>query len=104
MLVEMRTYNIKVGKLKTFISIYDQDIRKTHIEILGNQLGFFSSEIGELNQVIHLYGFNSYEDRINRRKKLYENKDFINYVLKVADLIISQKSQILLLTSFSKIR
>ena len=104
MIVEMRTYNIKIGKTKEFINIYNNDIRETHIKILGNQIGFFYTEFGQLNQVIHLYGYINYEDRTNRRKILSENDDFKNYALKVSGLLLTQTSQILIPTDFSKIR
>ena len=41
MIIEMRTYNIKVGRLNDFINIYDKEIRAMHTKILGNQIGFF---------------------------------------------------------------
>ncbi len=104
MIIEMRTYTIKVGKLQEFIKIYDEDIRKIHTEILGNQLGFFYSEFGDLNQVIHLYGYDSYYERDKRRKVLSENEEFKNYVKKVEDLISSQTSQVLMPTEFSNIK
>tara|TARA_Y100000389_G_scaffold70248_1_gene66965 strand:+ start:78 stop:392 length:315 start_codon:yes stop_codon:yes gene_type:complete len=104
MIVEMRTYNIKTARLNDFIKIYDEEIREVHTKILGNQIGFFYSEFGKLNQVIHLYGYDSYEDRSIRRKELSENLAFKNYVKKVADLIVSQDNQVLLPTNFSKIK
>ncbi len=104
MIIEMRTYNIKVGKLNQFIDIYDKDIRKIHTKILGNQIGFFYSEFGELNQVIHLYGYKDFKDRKTRRLKLAKRSEFSNYLNKVAPLIISQTSQILNATKFSKIK
>tara|TARA_B100001059_G_C17774745_1_gene550551 strand:- start:1048 stop:1362 length:315 start_codon:yes stop_codon:yes gene_type:complete len=104
MIVEMRTYNIKTARLNDFIKIYDEEIREVHTKILGNQIGFFYSEFGKLNQVIHLYGYDSYEDRSIRRKELSENLAFKNYVKKVADLIVSQDNQVLLPTDFSKIK
>ena len=104
MIVEMRIYNIKTARLNDFIKIYDEEIREVHTKILGNQIGFFYSEFGKLNQVIHLYGYDSYEDRSIRRKELSENLAFKNYVKKVADLIVSQNNQVLLPTDFSKIK
>ena len=104
MIVEMRTYNIKTARLNDFIKIYDEEIREVHTKILGNQIGFFYSEFGKLNQVINLYGYDSYEDRSIRRKELSENLAFKNYVKKVADLIVSQDNQVLLPTNFSKIK
>ena len=57
----MRTYIIKTAMLKEFIDIYDKEIRETHTKILGNQIGFFYTDIGNLNEVIHLYGYDSYK-------------------------------------------
>ena len=78
MIVEMRTYTIKPGRLHDFIKIYNTEIRETHIKILGNQLGFFYSEFGALNQVVHLYGYDSHYDRDKRRKILAQNENFKN--------------------------
>ena len=104
MIVEMRTYVIKPMMLKKFIAIYNNDIRETHVNILGNQIGFFYTEYGDLNNVIHLYGYTNHEDRDMRRAKLSENKDFLNYLDKVKDLIVNMKNEILIPTEFSKIR
>ena len=104
MIIEMRTYTIKTAKTKEFIKIYNEDIREIHTKILGNQIGFFYSEFGKLNQVIHLYGYQDYEDRSKRRKELSINKQFQDYVKKVAELIVSQDNQLLLPTQFSKIK
>ena len=104
MIIEMRTYYIKVGMLNNFINIYDKQIRKIHIKILGNQIGFFYSEFGDLNKVVHLYCYESYRDRDKRRALLIKQEAFKNYLHKVKDILVSQKSEILLPTKFSKIR
>ena len=104
MIIEMRTYNIKTGKTNEFIKIYNEDIREVHTKILGNQIGFFYSEFGKLNQVIHLYGYDNYEDRSKRRIELSNDEKFKSYVKKVVPLIDSQENQILLPTEFSKIK
>ena len=104
MIIEMRTYYIKVGMLNNFINIYDKQIRKIHIKILGNQIGFFYSEFGDLNKVVHLYGYESYRDRDKRRALLIKQEAFKNYLHNVKDILVSQKSEILLPTKFSKIK
>ena len=104
MIVEMRIYNLKTGKINDFLKIYNEDIREVHVEILGNQLGFFYSEFGKLNQVVHLYGYDNYEDSDRRRKILSTNNNFRKYVKRVADLIVSQYSLILIPTDFSNIK
>ena len=104
MIVEMRTYRIKTGELNNFISIYDKEIRELHTKTLGNQLGFFYTEIGNLNEVIHLYGYDSFEDRNTRRKTLSKMPEFQSYLLKVKDLIIDMNNKLITPTEFSKIR
>ena len=104
MIVEMRTYLLKPAKLKKFLDIYNKEIRETHVSILGNQIGFFYTEFGDLNKVVHLYGYESFEDRDRRRAILAKNKDFLNYLTKVEDIIVHMKNEILLPTEFSKIK
>jgi hypothetical protein len=104
MIIEMRTYILKPGTLKTFLDIYNNDIRETHVSILGNQIGFFYTEFGELNKVVHLYGYANYEDREQRRANLVKNQDFLNYLEKVKDIIINMKNEIMLPAEFSKIK
>ena len=104
MIIEMRTYLLKPAMLNKFLKIYNTDIRETHTTILGNQIGFFYTEFGELNKVIHLYGYESYADRDRRREILSKNQDFLNYIEKVKDIIVHMKNEILLPTDFSKIK
>ena len=104
MIIEMRTYLLKPATLNRFLDIYNNEIRETHVSILGNQIGFFYTEFGDLNKVVHLYGYDSYEDRDKRRAILAKNKDFISYLAKVESLIVHMKNEILLPTEFSKIK
>ena len=104
MIIEMRTYILKPATLRKFLDIYNNDIRETHVSILGNQIGFFYTEFGELNKVVHLYGYDSYEDREKRRELLSKNKDFIDYLDKVKDIILHMKNEVMIPADFSKIR
>ena len=104
MIIEMRTYILKPATLRKFLDIYNNDIRETHVSILGNQIGFFYTEFGELNKVVHLYGYDSYEDRDKRRELLSKNKDFIDYLDKVKDIILNMKNEVMIPADFSNIR
>ncbi|MDC3024526.1 NIPSNAP family protein [Alphaproteobacteria bacterium] len=104
MIIEMRTYTIKPGELHNFIKIYDNSIRDIHTEILGNQIGFFYTEIGNVNEVIHLYGYDSYEDRESRREVLSKRPEFKAYLNEVKNLIVDMKNQLMTPASFSKIK
>ena len=104
MIIEMRTYTIKPGELHNFINIYDAEIREIHTKILGNQLGCFYTEIGNVNEVVHLYGYDSYEDRQSRRITLSKSPEFKAYIGKVKDLIVDMKNQLMTTNYFSKIK
>ena len=104
MIIEMRTYTVKPGELHNFIKIYNKEIRKIHTEILGNQLGFCFTEIGNLNEVVHLYAYDSFEDRQIRRLKLSKRPEFKKYISKVKNLIVDMQNKLMLPTNFSKIK
>ena len=104
MIIELRTYTIKPGEIHKFINIYDNEIRDLHTKILGNQLGFFYTEIGNVNEIIHLYGYESFEDRQKRREILSKRPEFKSYIEKVKDLIVDMRNQLMNPTDFSKIK
>ena len=104
MIVEMRTYKIRPRRAQNFIKIYDEEIREIHTKILGNQIGFFYTEIGDINEVVHLYGYESYEDRQARRITLSKQPEFISYLNKVKNIIIEMKNKLMIPTDFSKIK
>ena len=104
MIIEMRTYTIKPGELQNFIAIYDKEIRDIHTKILGNQLGFFYTEFGNVNEVVHLYAYDSFEDRQSRREILAKSPEFHAYLSKVKDIIVDMRNKLMRPTNFSKIK
>ena len=56
MIIEHRTYKIKPGKLNELMDLYEKEGMEVHKKILGNQIGYFYTEIGPLNEIVHLYG------------------------------------------------
>ena len=53
---------------------------------------------------MHLYGYESLDDRAKRRKELAENKIWQKYIAKAIDLFESQESKILIPANFSNIK
>lgn len=70
MIVEIRTYTLHIGKVVEFLRMYAQCGRAVQIEHLGHPLGYFTSEVGELNQVVHLWRYDDLQDRARRRAAL----------------------------------
>jgi hypothetical protein len=53
MIVEERCYTLKPGTLRIYYEDYDPRGLEIQTGILGNLIGYFHTEIGELNQVVH---------------------------------------------------
>ena len=83
---------------------FEKEGMEVHKKILGNQIGYFYTEIGPLNEIVHLYGYDSLDDRAKRRKELAENKIWQKYIAKAIDLFESQESKILIPANFSNIK
>ena len=104
MIVEERDYRIKPGRIGQFVSTYEVHGLPIQQELLGEFLGYFTSEVGELNHVVALWGYPSFEDRLARRAKMMADQRWLNYLDMVTDLIDVQTTRLLLPTSFSPIR
>jgi hypothetical protein len=104
MIVEMRTYTVKNGVTEECLRIYEADGLAIQKEVLGNLIGYFYSEIGPLNQIIHIWGFKDLNDRQQRRVKLDKTPGWKKYRTKIQSLVISQETQILNCAAFSPIR
>ena len=104
MIIEHRTYKIKPGKINALMDLYEKVGMDVHKKILGNQIGYFYTEIGPLNEIVHLYGYKSLDDRARRRKELSENETWQKYISQAIDFIENQESKILLPAKFSAIQ
>lgn len=104
MLVEQRTYTFHPGAVPSFLSLYEQHGIELQRKILGNMLGYFTSEFGALNQVVHLWGYENLDDRERRRAELAGHKEWQAFLGMVFPLLVTQESRILRPTGFSPIR
>jgi hypothetical protein len=104
MLVEKRTYTLYPGKTAEYIRHYEQDGMAIQTRILPRMVGYFTTDIGELNQIIHMWGYSDLNERERKRAELGADPGWQAYVAKIRPLIIRQESQILVPTSFSPIR
>lgn len=104
MIVEMRTYSLQPGKLGEWLSLYEQRGLAIHRQILGNLIGYFHAETGDINEVIHLWGYDSFEDRQRRRQMLTQNADWRAFLAQALPLIRTQDIKILNCAPFSPIR
>ena len=104
MIVEERDYTIRAGKLGTFVGLYGEHGLPIQKQYLGTFLGYFTTEIGELNHVVAWWSYESLSDREERRDRMMKDPNWAGYLAKVDGLIEIQRSRILKPTAFSPIR
>ena len=104
MLIEMRTYVLHAGKMAAFLDAMEKEGIAIERPILGRLLGFYSSEIGTLNQVITMWGYADMAEREEKRARLYADPAWIAFAPKTTHLIQTMQTEILRPTSFSPIR
>lgn len=101
MIYEMRTYRMKVGSVPAYLKLVEQDgiaVQKSH---LGQLVGYFSSEIGALNEIVHIWAYQDLNDRAARRAQLAADPRWQVFLPKIQALIETMENKILLPAAFS---
>ena len=95
MILEMRTYTLHPGKMAEYFKVYEAQGFEVQKRILGGFVGSFVSEIGPLNQVVHLWAFRDLNDRAARRAALAANPQWQAAVTNFIGFFAQQESKIL---------
>ena len=101
MIVEERIYIALPGKMMEYVGMYQAEGLAIQRPILGNLVGYFTSEIGTLNQIVHMWAYEDMADRAARRATLLSDPRWKAYSAKVTPLLLSQENRILIPTAFS---
>ena len=101
MMVDMRTYTLVPGSVQRYLDLYEAQGLTIQKAILGNLVGYYTTTTGELNQIIHMWGYSDPVDREVRRARLWADPGFIEFSKKAYPLIVRQHNVLLQPTSFS---
>lgn len=104
MIVEERVYTLQPGSVAEYLRLEGALGAGIYLETMGQVVGIFSSEVGELNQITHMVAFKDLADRTERRTKLRSNPDWEKYALQVRPMILRQRSCLLIPAPFSPLR
>lgn len=104
MIVDVRTYTLPPRKMKAYIALFEQYGLPVQRKHLGDPIGYFVSEVGALNQVVHLWGFESMADMETKRAARNADPAWDDYLARTEGYVSAQEDKIMRPTSFSKIR
>jgi NIPSNAP len=96
MIVEMREYTLHAGKVPEYLKLYEEEGLEIQREILGQPVGYYAAEVGPaVNQVVHLWAYESFEDRLQRRAKLAEHPGWQAYLQKMRPMLVAQSNRLM---------
>ncbi len=104
MIVEERIYTLHPGQAGAYLKVYESEGMAIQKPILGRMVGYYQTEFGTLNQVIHLWAYEDLAERTEKRARLQADARWQAYVAKVRPLILKQENKLLLPAPFLKVK
>lgn len=104
MIVEERIYTLHPGQAPAYLKAYQEEGLAIQKPILGRLVGYYMTEFGPLNQVIHMWAYDSLAEREERRAKLGASEAWRAYIAKVRGMIVTQENKILVPAPFLEVK
>lgn len=103
MILDERTYTIQPTRVKDYLDLYEAMGRKVQIRILKSLVGFYTVEVGEVNQLVHMWAYDSMGERERLRAELWQNAEWLAYVdaLRQRGWLLHQSNRILIPWTFT---
>jgi NIPSNAP len=96
MIYELRTYTVKPGTLGDMVKAASTVSRDIRGDNFGKLEGYWSTEIGPLNQVLHMWSYRDFEERAKLRAELAKNPRWGGeYLPLIRPLLLRQEVRLL---------
>jgi hypothetical protein len=104
MFVEQRLYTCAPGNTGEFLRVYHAEGREPQTDHLGHPVGYYISEIGPLNQIMTLWPYATLDERMEKRRALFQDAAWNAFLDKARPLLTTQESRILVPAPFFRER
>ena len=103
MIFDLRIYTLHNNKAGAWLKLYEEHGHAVQVKHCGEPVLYATTEVGTLNQVVHVWQYASQADREKRRDALMTDPAFLAYLQKSRELGAHQHQEcrILKSTSFS---
>ena len=96
MIFELRTYTIQPGKSSEYWQHYaDGGFAAQDPRLKDHLIGYFQSDMGKLNQIMHLWKYDNVTERTELRAANYARPDWDAHLQKIRPLMASQEATLL---------
>ncbi len=98
MIVDHRIYTLHPGRMADALALLEAEALPIQRRYLGDPLGYFQTEIGPLNRLVHLWGYASLADREARRAAMLADPAWTRLKQRTAALAAVQQQENWILT------
>ncbi|MDP2626868.1 MAG: NIPSNAP family protein, partial [Candidatus Rokubacteria bacterium] len=96
MIYELRTYTLVPGTQAKYLKLSGEVGRKVRGDNYGRLEGYWTSEFGTLNQLVHLWSFADLNERQRLRAALAQNEAWTKeYIPQIRPMMLAQENKIL---------
>jgi hypothetical protein len=95
MFVEERMYRLKIGAVPEYLRHYQETGMAVQLRHLPHMVGYYFTEVGGLNMVIHLWAYDSLDQRDKCRAAMQADPDWKKYLEKSRPLMETQETRIM---------
>lgn len=100
MFVEQRIYTFAPGNVGEFLKTYESDAYAAQSKALGPPIGYYVNEIGPLNQITTMWAYGSLDERVERRRNLFQDPVWTAFLKKTRPLMTTQETRVLIPAPF----
>ncbi len=93
---ELRTYTLYVGKLAEAVALYKGEGMPVLEKYQDKLVGYFTGDVGAMNQLIHLWKFDDEADRRRHWAAVMADAGFLAFAAKLRPLIHDQQNKLML--------
>ncbi len=93
---ELRTYDVIVGKMAEVVELYKTAGWPALARHPDRLVGYFTGDIGALNQLVHLWKFDDDADRRAFWAGVFGDAAFMDFARQLRPLLASQSNKLLL--------
>ena len=106
MILDHRTYSFRPGTVQKWLCKYEIDGLPIQRRYLGEFIGMFTTEVGNLHQVVFMWRYESMGDREARRANMEADPAWKTFIEEIwaLDAIVEQNIKILRPASFSPLQ
>lgn len=103
MIIDLRIYTTKPNRTADFVALYKELAWPLQQKYLGRCLGWTTTIEGQLNQVVHMWAYDSQADREARRGAMAADPAWGAYLAAAAkaDILVHMENRLLRPTDFS---